>query len=299
LTSSLSLPKPGPASMRPEWSLSLGARLRGLELAREKNWLLTWDENHWLYLVKSTGERQGQVRVAGAVSAASCADDGSAYVAVGGKGEVWWLAPDLTQRWQKSLGHKATAVALDPFGQYVAAADAHGGLHLFDRRGRLVFEAQTPRPLQFLAFVPAAPFVIGSADFGLVACFDLAGRCVWRDGLVAHVGSLAVSGDGEAIVLACFTEGLQRYSLAGKNLGRLSAPEPCRLAALDFEGKHHLVAGLTDRLLLLGPEGSVKSSHLLGTPPAAVVLGALADQAAAALPDGTLMGLDVRNLPAR
>jgi hypothetical protein len=232
-----------------------------------------------------------------ALVTACCADDGSAYAAVGARGEVWWLTPDLTVRWERSVPRKAVAVALDPFGQYAAVSDARSGLHVFNRHGGRVSETQTPRALHYLAFVPAAAFLLGSADFGLVGCYEVTGRCAWRDGLVAHVGSLAVSGDGALVALACFTEGVQRYNVAGKNLGRLTVGEPCRLAALSFDGRHILAAGLSNRLMLLDSSGQTQGTHPLDKAPVAVVLGALADRAAAAFGDGTLLCLDVRESP--
>src|SRR5262249_7346088 len=180
-------------------------------------------ENNWLYLLNRSGERQAQVRAPGGVTAACCADDGSAYAAVGERGEVWWLSPDLSIRWERVMPKKTAAAATDPFGQYLAVSDLLGNLHVLDRFGTLICQTLTPRPLHHLAFVPAGQALVGSADYGLVACYDLAGRPLWRDGLVAHVGSLATSEDGGQIILACFTEGLQRYTLAGQNLGRPSA----------------------------------------------------------------------------
>src|SRR5207302_3270900 len=109
-----------------------------------------------------------------------------------------------------------------------------------------------PRPLVHLVFVPAAPFLVGSADLGLVVCHDLQGKQIWRDALVANVGSVAVSGDGAAIVLACFSEGLRRFTLTGQNRGRLALGESCRLAALSFDGSRLLAGGLGNRFLLLG-----------------------------------------------
>src|SRR5262249_9550094 len=162
--------------------------------------------------------------------------------------------------------------------------------HVLDRHGNPVSQTSTPRPLHHVAFVPAAPFLLGSADYGLVACFDLNGRCVWRDGLVAHVGSLAVSGEGDAGGLACFRAGLQRYPRAGRNLGRLSLEEPARLAALDFEGRSGLVAGLSNRLSLVTRDGRTPCTHVLEAPPVALALGALGKHAAAALAEGTVVG---------
>src|SRR5205814_3288339 len=105
--------------MRLLWTQSLSARPRGLALAREKGWTLAWDETDWLYLLNQKGERQAQFHAPGALAAACCSDDGSAYVAVGGRGEIWWLAPDLMTRWERSLPAPALAAALDTFGQYV------------------------------------------------------------------------------------------------------------------------------------------------------------------------------------
>lgn len=202
---SLSLPVPLGGAMRPQWSQSPASRLRGLCLAREKGTVLAWDDKSGVYLLNRAGARQAQARPPGTVVAGCAADDGSAYAAVGSKGEVWWFAPDLSTRWERNLANRAVAAAVDPFGQYIAVADAKATLHVLDRQGRPVCRVPTHRSLHHLAFVPAAPLLLGSADYGLVACFDLAGQQVWRDGLVAHVGSLAVSGDGEQIILACFT----------------------------------------------------------------------------------------------
>jgi hypothetical protein len=275
------------------WSLPTQARPRGLCLAREKGWLLTWDESNWLYLLNRNGERQAQRHGGDSpLVAACCADDGSAYAAAGGQGEVWWFAPDLMPRWQRSVGAGAVAAALDPFGHCLAVTDARGHLSLFDRKGRLVGESETPRPLCHLAFVPEAPRLVGAADFGLLACFDPAGRCVWREGLVAHVGSLAVSGAGR-IAVACFTEGLRFYDLEGKKDGGFALAEPCRLAALTYDGGKALATGLGNRLLLLDRSGRTLESTELECPAAALALGALGDRAAVALSDGRIVAFDL------
>jgi hypothetical protein len=278
--------------MRPLWSQALTGGARGLSLARERGWLLAWDDADWLYLFDQKGHRQAQVHAPAPLAAACCSDDGSAWVAVGAQGEVWWLAPDLTTRWQRALPAPALAATLDPFGQYLAVADARGNLHVLDQLGRLVCAAQSPRPLQHLAFGPTA--LVGSADYGLVACLDLGGRWLWRDGLVAHVGALAVSGDGSQILLACFSEGLLRYDGQGKKQGRLPAPEPCRLVAMSFDGRLLLVGGLNSRLLLVDPAGTTLAAHQLDKPLAALALAALGDSAVIALKDGPVVMLRLK-----
>src|SRR5438552_11814364 len=120
-------------SFQPAWSQSLNGSPRGLALVRERDWILAWDQNHWLYLFDHAGHGQGQVRFAGRLVAACCADDGSAYAAVGNRGEICWLAPDLTTRWQHALSSPAVTVTMDPFGQYLAVSDDRGNVHLFNR----------------------------------------------------------------------------------------------------------------------------------------------------------------------
>ncbi len=295
MSSSLSLPVPLRAALQPLWVQHLAADLRGLALARETNGILLWAKNSWLYLLNQAGQRQAQVQTSEALAGACCADDGSAYVALGGNGDIWWLAPDLTLRWRRSLAHRGVAAALDPFGQYLAVADSRGNLHLFDRHGRQLFQVANPRPLHYLAFVPAAPLLVGCADYGLVAGFEpTTGHCLWRDGLVAHVGALTVNGDGEQILLACYTEGLQRYNQTGRNQGRVSVGEPCYLAALSFEGHLTLAASLSSRLLLLDRTWQTLCTYPLDKPAVDLALTALGDAAVVALADGRVLGFEVQ-----
>jgi hypothetical protein len=279
----------------PLWSQTTTAPLRGLALARERGWLIAWDEHHWLSLLNLAGERQGLLQAPAPLTAVCCADDGSAFATAGTSGQVWFLAPDLMPRWERTLPRPALALALDPFANYLAAADDSGGLYVFDRLGRTMCQTACPRPLWFLAFVPERPVLVGSAEFGLVASFDLTGRCQWRDGLVAHVGSLATSGDGSLIALACFSEGLCAYSLDLPQRRLIPSAGPCRMAALTFDGRLALTAGLDNRIRLTGTNGQ---PHDEWNPEGIVVslaLGPLGDYAVVGLADGKMVGLALAN----
>jgi hypothetical protein len=253
---------------------------------------LAWDDLHWLYLLNRAGERQAQLQAPAPLTAICSADDGTSYAVAGTGGQVWLLAPDLMPRWERALPRPVVAIALDPFGQYVAVADDSGNLHLFDRHGRPVAHASSPRPLHYLAFVPERPALVASADFGQVACFDLAGRCRWRDGLVANVGSLAVSGSGSLIALACFSEGLCCYGLEGPNRRLAPMAEPCRLAALSYDGGLILTAGLDHRLRLHDRDGKQRGEWMPNGAVTALALGPLGDYAIVGLAAGKLVGLE-------
>lgn len=277
------------------WSRPLRHAARGLVLAREKGWVAAWDEQHWLYLLNHAGEVQAQRRIDGALVTAGCADDGSAYAMLGSQGEVAWLAPDLMPRWQTVLPARGIAVALDPLGQYLAVSDAKGTLSVFDRLGKPVRQIDCPRPLQHLAFVPTTGNIVGASDYGLVACFNVDGTWLWRDGLVAHVGSLTLTGAGERILLACFTEGLISYDLAGKKLDKVETAAACRLASLSFDGRLTLVAWLTKQLVVLDAAGRNLGALPCDQTIVAVAMGPLASNGCVALADGLVLGLDLRS----
>jgi hypothetical protein len=287
---------PGSLHFQPLWSQSLLAPPRGLRWARERDWLLAWDESQWLYLFDSQGKRQAQKRVEPQLVTACAADDGSAYVALTGKAELCWLAPDLMPRWQHSLPQPGVAAALDPFGQYVAVSTQAGAVHVLNRRGHALRQVECPRPLQHLAFVPSASALVGCADYGLVACLDWQGQWLWRDGLVMYVGSMATSGDGELIVLACFGEGIQCYTLAEPRRRRLPGAEGCRLADVSFDGQRILAEANGNQVVLLNPAGEVLARHAFDKPLAALALDGLGRHAAVVLADGTLLSLAIARM---
>jgi WD40 repeat protein len=280
------------------WSQTVPAPLRGLSLARECETVLAWNGVDGLFLFNHAGMIQAQRASPVPIAAACCAEDGSAYALAGGgtgvspvrEGPmVCWLAPDLAPRWQRPLRQRATALALEPLGQRLAVADASGTVMLLDARGRPLWQATTLRPLHHLAFVPEKPLLVGAADFGLVLCFDASGECLWRDGLVAHVGSLAVSGDGSSVLLACFSDGLVRYNTAGPEQQRIVLESACPFAALSYEGDSLLTADRQNRLCLRDSKGTLLAQIKLDAPAVATALGARGDHAIVGLANGAIL----------
>ncbi len=295
MTSSL-LSGPGTSSryrFTPAWSFSTFAPVRGLSLARETGMLLVWDEANWLYLVNHRGERQAQARGPSPIVGACASDDGSTLLAALGSGELWLLAPDLTPARRLPLRRPALALALDPFGRHIALSDHRGNVLVLSRDGQTLCKVPQPRPLLHLGFIAEAPFVVGCADFGLVVCLEVNGRQRWRDGLAVHCGSLTTSGNGERILLACYSDGVRRYALADGAHGHLTTSEPCRLAALSFDGRLALVAGRSTSLLALDSGGRVLATHTLECPAIALALSALGDRAVVAQTNGVVITLGI------
>ncbi len=283
------------------WSQKVTAPLRGLALARERGWVLAWDADDTLHLWDRQGWPQAHRRLSAPVMAAAAADDGSHFAAVGRQGQVWLLTPDLQIHRERAVEAPATAVAVDPLAQRLAVADGSGSLYLLTRNGRLVWKTATPRPLRHLAFVPERPLIVVSADFGLVSCLDASGEMRWRDGLVATVGSLAVSGDGTTVVLACYSDGLYGYGADQSHPQRLPSPTfacgTCHLAAISYTADTFLVAGGQNRILLLDRAGTVLGQHTADAAVVGLALGPLGDYAVAALGEGQVLGFVSHEVP--
>jgi hypothetical protein len=276
--------------VRPIWTQTVASPLGGLRLARESETVLVWDGRGGLFLFDRAGKLQAQRPAATPIAVAACAEDGSAFV-VGGsqKPLICWMAPDLSPRWQRSLPRAATAVAMEPLGRAVAVADAGGTLHLIDAGGRTQWQATTPRPLHHLAFVPEKPILAAASDFGLVLCFGASGECLWRDGLVAHVGSLAVNGEGNCLLLACFSDGLVRYRAEGAPPQRIALETACHFADVSYAGDRLLTADQTQRICLRDDKGTPTDPIPLDAKAVAGALGALGDSAVLGLANGSIL----------
>ena len=275
------------------WSHTHPSPWRGLSLARERGLVLAWDDQHILHLFNRRGELQGRWSSPDELTDAACADDGTALAATGAGGKVWLLAPDLTVRWERRVPGRAVSVAVETLARAVAVGDGAGTLNLFDRHGTTVWQALNPRPLHYLAFVPEEPRLVVASDFGLVAGYDPAGQCVWRDGLVSHVGSLAVSGDGTSVVLACFSEGLCCYHDGDAKSRRfLPRTAPVHLAALSYDGKTLLTTDREHLLVWRNADGTIRREMTVESKPVALALAATGDRALVAFADGRLAALE-------
>jgi hypothetical protein len=274
------------------WTQSTEAALAGLSLARESGWSLAWDSARWLHLFNRSGERQAQVQLPAAVAQAVCADDGLSFSVVQGSGQIGLLARDLMPRWQRHLEHPGLAVALSALGELLAVSDLAGDVHLFDSTGRELWKVTLPRPCEYLAFIPERPLLIGCADFGLVACLNLSGEIVWRDGLVAQVGSLSIAAAGDPIALACYGDGLWCYDPNGRKRQRADLA-PCSLAALSYTGDAILTVGLEATVRLLDRHGTSLDSMALDSAILRLALAPLADTVWVGLGEGKVIALGV------
>jgi hypothetical protein len=213
--------------------------------------------------------------------------------AIGKRGQVWLLTPDFVTVFERSIPACPIALAMEALGRRIAIADDAGGLHILDRSGQILWRASVARPLLHLAFVPESPTLVGSAEYGLVYAFDRDGKGLWRDGLVAHVGGMAVAGDGARILLACFTEGLMGYSVTQSQRRQLARAAPSRLVALDYRGEVLVTTGLANELALRGAEGEIKEVLMLPANATAITLDALGTSVVVMLANGEIARVEL------
>ncbi len=279
--------------MRLAWSRPLPAPPRELSLARETSTILLRDQKHYLSRLDRFGQLQASQPAPAPLVSARIADDGQSLAAIGVQGQIWWLTPDFLPLWQRSMSKRPVALALDVLGQRLAVADELGGVRMLDPDGRELWRTSVPRPLVHLAFVPEQPLLIGSAEYGLVCVFDAEGKLLWRDGLVAHVGGLAVTGDGSRVALACFTEGVHCYSANSPKRHSLTRAAPTRLVALDYLGELLITTGLENELARRGVEGDIRSVLMLPSRAISLCVDALGTMVWAACSDGSLVGVEL------
>lgn len=284
---------PLPYFLKPLWLLPGGATIRGLSVVREGNYLFVWDENNCLQLLNSRGLMQARAKIPGRIVSAAAADAGGCFVAVTSDGRLFCLGPDLGVRHCRQFRPGVLTLALDPHGNYLMFADGDAGLGMTDIDGRDCWFERTPSPFVYLSFMPVLPFMVGCSSLGMVACYSFAGHAVWQCGLVCHIGALAVRGADGACALACYSEGLQHYSFAGKNLGRWRMREPCRLVSVAFASDLYLAAGLSNRVCLVNQSGRLLAETRLEKPAGHLALSAAGDQGFAALYGGGLVSFQI------
>ncbi|MCI0741701.1 MAG: hypothetical protein L0Y72_21930 [Gemmataceae bacterium] len=263
------------------WTRKLAAEPAGLSLARETGAVLSWDQDNRLFLLDANGQIQAQTVFPETLAHAAISDDGAAVVAIGSNGLVRRLNLDFTVHWEKTWPAPLLAVALDPFGHWLALATGQGEVLLADARSaaqsQFVRKISCPRPLRQLAFVPTSLLLAGCADFGLAGMFDHTGAWKWRDAPVVHLGGLSVSGDGSVLLLACFSEGVYRYDRSGRAQKRLATPKPCRLVAQSFDDSLIVASGLENELWCFDAAGSLLQTAELEQPVTALALAGLGD----------------------
>ena len=251
------------------WTVVTDSPLRGMSLAREAGLVLAWDEGNQLYLLNLHGEMVSTSRAPGRVLAGAISDEGSlvALLIDAEGGGLLLLDADFQIQAERPASSEATQVAVNPHGRYVVVATRQNSLQFVSRYGRPVARIETIQSLAHIAFVADRGLLVGAAAFGLLMGFSIeggkgAGRLeidvVWQERLMSNVGRLAMSGDGSMILASCYTLGIQRFDLRGRNEGSYHLGGTVSHAVPDFPGRTIAAATLEGDLAIMNSAGNVR-----------------------------------------
>ncbi len=248
--------------------------------------ILAWDEGNQLYLLNTRGESQSFSRAPGPITAGAISDDGSlmALLVESSGAELLLLSGDFEVRLERPAPPESSFLTIDPHGRYVAIGGRQRALHLISRNGRPVGRLEVMEPLSHLCFIADRPLLIGAAAYGMVVGVALeSGRnadrldpeILWQDRLTSNVGRLAASGDGSIILASCFTLGIQRFDLRGRNEGSYHLGGTVSQAVSDFPGRTMAATTLEGDLAVLSPSGHVRWRTQLERPASALEIDPL------------------------
>jgi hypothetical protein len=251
------------------WTMVTEAPLKGFALAREAGRILAWDEGNQLYLLNVHGESLSYSRLPGRIAAGAISDDGSliAFLGDGDDASLLLLSPDFEVEVERPAPSESAFVTLDPHGRYVAVGSRVGALTFFNKFGRVAGRLETIQPLAHLCFLADRPFLVGAAAFGMLVGVEVGGsrgsgrlepELAWQDRLMSNVGRLTVSGDGGMVLASCFTHGIQRFDLRGRNEGSYHLGGTVSHAVPDFPGRTIVAATLEGELAIMNSAGNVR-----------------------------------------
>ncbi len=258
------------------WTVVTDSPLKGMALAREAGTILAWDEGNQLYLFDVKGDSLSYSRLPSRILAGAISDSGGliALLVESENPELLLLDADFSVEQQKPAPSEATFVTLDAHGRYLAVGTRHGLLHLLNRYARPVGRLETLETIAHFCFVADRPIAVGAAAFGMMLSVALdparGGRLeteiLWQERLMSNVGRLAISGDGGMILTSCYTLGIQRFDLRGRNEGSYHLGGTISHAVPDFPGRTIAAATLEGELAVMNSAGNVRWRTTLSRP---------------------------------
>ena len=251
------------------WTIVTESPLKGMAFSREAGRILAWDEGNQLYLLNTQGESLSFSRVPHRITAGAISDEGSliALLGDGDDARLLLLNADFDIEVERPAPTESSFLTIDPHGRYVAIGSRLGAVTFLNRFGRPAGRLETIQPMAHLCFLADRPFLVGAAAFGMLVGVEVlasrtAGRLepeiVWQDRLMSNVGRLTVSGDGAMILASCFTHGIQRFDLRGRNEGSYHLGGTVSHAVPDFPGRTIVAATLEGELAIMNSAGNVR-----------------------------------------
>ena len=201
------------------WIWYASGKLKTCGLLREKQWIYACDDANTIYLLDHAGTLIAQTRINREVTAVAAAENGTRIVVGCRTGHLLWLDQELETAIEIEWARDISAVAIDPYGEYAVACTSECNNLVVNAAGKKVSEFKTRQAQRFAAFVPTTGSIVLSAENGHVSSYSIYGQAEWSSGHWTNIGGMAVSGDGDAVLLAGFSHGILRYNSEGRKEG--------------------------------------------------------------------------------
>lgn len=239
------------------WQFRPDAELAAAVLARESGDTYILDVSGHLYRVDRRGKLLGVNRLRDPINRIAWSDTGSLGIALAGERHLIVFDETLKVLWQTDAPEDIVGIGVDPFGDYLVAALEDRGTIVFSRYKKKVSSFEAIRPLVHLRFLSSEPILVGAAEHGALAGYSLGGERLWQEKVLCGIGSLAVAGNGQRIVLAGYTHGVPIHDEVGDSLGSMMVQGTAMLAAADYTCDRLLIATQEQGLFWVDDDGDV------------------------------------------
>lgn len=240
------------------WTFCAESRLRQVSLAWEADEVWAADDAGGLYAFDADGRLRQLTRGFPNISGLSCAATGNCAAIAFDEKKVAIVDRSLSVNWSMSLYDKIVGIACDPFGRHIAVALANRDLRVYTTNRRRLAEIEVVRPLRFLQFSTTDPTLIGAAEDGHLAAFQMTGKLLWEQRLFATCGDMAASGDLSTVLLAGFAHGIQRFQGTGANRGAFIVEGTPGKIAVSYDGSRIAAATLEKQIYWMDRSGNLR-----------------------------------------
>lgn len=240
------------------WSFAADAPLVALQLARETGEVLAADAVGGLYLIGRDGQLAGLTRGPSPLRAIAWGDTGTGGIALVGDEKLYWFDRKLNFLGSLEQSEPILGIAVEAHGRYAAASLSSGINVLYDMHRKPVRRFQSVQPLTTLEFLVNEPAILAVSEYGMLCCHEFTGVQRWQSQLWANVGDLSISGDGQTILLACYSHGIQCHDASGAQVGSYQVGGTVFRASASFASNRIAAATLERHFYYLNDSGQVQ-----------------------------------------
>ncbi len=159
--------------------------------------------------------------------------------------------------WTIELPFDCSALAMDPYGQYILAASVDGGFVLLDARGKRLQTVETIRPLAFAEFLVTEPVVLAAAEHGLIGAYDVKGTILWQEAIWSSVSDLTLIQQEGLTCLAAQNHGIQVFNGKGRSISSLVLEGTVNRLAASYSGNQIMAATVENHVYRIDTSGEL------------------------------------------